>query len=107
MVVLTDGCIVCRKKSRNIKTTQRGGKADLPRKESMNLNQTERDYYENTLKRKVSNAPTGISFAPAWLFDKDPVSPRMCRKFFEEVSAGLIPNIRRIGTRSQDGYTVI
>ncbi len=73
----------------------------------MKLNQTEHDYYENTLKRKVLNAPTGISFTPAWLFDKDPVSPRMCRKFFEEVSAGLIPNIRRIGSRSQDGYTVI
>lgn len=73
----------------------------------MKWNQTEYDYYENTLKRKVVNAPTGISFTPAWLFDKDPVSPRMCRKFFEEVSAGLIPNIRRIGTRSQDGYTVI
>ena len=108
IVALTDGCIVCRKTSRNTKTTQRGGKAYLPRKElNMKLNQTEHDYYENTLKRKVSNAPTGISFTPAMLFDKDPVSPRMCRKFFEEVSAGLIPNIRRIGSRSQDGYTVI
>ena len=100
---------VCRKTIRNTKTTQRRGKANLSRKElNMKLNQTEQDYYENTIiKRKVLNAPTGISFTPAWLFDKDPVSPRMCRKFFEEVSAGLIPNIRRIGTRSQDGYTVI
>lgn len=73
----------------------------------MNLNRTEYDYYEHTLKRKVANAPTGISFTPAWLFDNDPVSPRMCRKFFEEVSAGLIPNIHRIGSRSQDGYIVI
>lgn len=88
--------------------TQRRGKANLSRKElNMRLNQTENYYYENTLKRRVSNAPVGISFRPAWLFDKDPVSARMCRHFFEEVSAGLIPNIRKIGARSQDGYTVI
>lgn len=73
----------------------------------MILNQTEHDYYENTLKKKLSNAPVGISFRPAWLFDQDPVSPRMCKKFFEEVSAGLIPNIRKNGTRSQDGYTIV
>lgn len=40
----------------------------------MRLNKTENDYYENTLKRRVSNAPVGISFRPAWLFDKDPGS---------------------------------
>lgn len=33
MVALTDGCIVSRKASRNTKTTQRRGKADLPRKD--------------------------------------------------------------------------
>ena len=74
---------------------------------NMRLNKTENDYYENTLKRRVSNAPVGIFFRPAWLFDKDPVSPRMCRKFYEEVTAGLIPNVRRNGNRSQNGYTII
>ena len=74
---------------------------------SLKLNQTEHSYYENNLKKRVSNAPTGLSFTPAWLFDKDPVSPRMCRKFYEDVSAGLITNIIRAGTRSQDGYIVI
>ena len=45
MVALADGGIVCRKTIRNTKTTQRGGKADLPRKElNMKLNQTEHDY---------------------------------------------------------------
>lgn len=108
MVATINEDIVCRKTIRNTKITQRRGKADLSRKElNMRLNQTENDYYENTLKRRVSNAPVGISFRPAWLFDKDPVSARMCRHFFEEVSAGLIPNIRKIGTRSRDGYTVI
>lgn len=73
----------------------------------MELNITEKNYYENTLKRRVANAPTGISFTPAWLFDKDPVSARMCRRFYEEVTAGLIPNVRRNGLYSRDGYTVI
>lgn len=73
----------------------------------MELNITEKDYYEDTLKRKLANAPIGFSFKPAWLFDKDPVSARMCRKFFEEVTAGLIPNVRRNGLYSRDGYTVI
>lgn len=72
----------------------------------MELNITEKKYYENTLKRRMANAPTGVSFTPAWLFDKDPVSPRMCRKLFEEVTAGLIPNVRRNGLHSRDGYTV-
>lgn len=72
------------------------------------LNQVEQDYYDNKLMKRLSSSATaGMSFSPAWLFDKDPASPRICRKFFEEVSAGLIPNIRRIGSRSQDGYTVI
>jgi len=73
----------------------------------MNLNKTENEYYEKNLKSKIANAPRGISFAPAWLFDKDPVSMRMCRKFFEDVTAGLIPNVRRNGRYSRNGYTVI
>lgn len=72
----------------------------------MQLNKTENEYYE-TLKNKVANAPRGISFAPAWLFDKDPVSPRICARFFQDVTAGLIPNVRRNGRYSRNGYTVI
>ena len=73
----------------------------------MELSPKEHDYYENTLKKKLSNAPTGVSFTPAWLCDKDPVSARMCRKFYEDVKAGLVPNVRMNGLCSKDGYTVI
>ena len=84
------------------------GEADFAQKGvKMNLNKIENDYYENTLKKRAANAPAGLSFTPAWLFDQDPVSPRMCRKFYEEVSEGLIPNIHKIGKRSQDGYIAI
>ena len=50
----------------------------------MNLNTNERDYYESLLA-KISTLPHGLSFKITQLFDKDPVSPRICRKFYEDV----------------------
>ena len=72
----------------------------------MNLNTNERDYYESLLA-KISTLPHGLSFKITQLFDKDPVSPRICRKFYEDVKSDNITNIRLNGTRSIEGYTVI
>ena len=74
----------------------------------INLNSAEKNYYQNVLKRRALNAPSGVVFKARWLFDKkDPVSARLCRRFFEEVSMGMFPNITKNGTRSRDGYTVL
>lgn len=74
----------------------------------VSLNLAEKNYYQNVVKRRALNAPSGVVFKARWLFDKDhPVSARICRRFFEEVSIGMIPNITKNGTRSRDGYTVL
>ena len=73
----------------------------------INLNSAEKNYYQNVVKRRALHAPSGLVFRTRFLFGKDPVSARICRRFFEEVSMGMFPNITKNGTRSRDGYTVL
>ena len=73
----------------------------------LTLNSTETKYYQTVLKTRALNLPAGVSFKISSLFRNDPVSPRLCRRFFEEVLAGLYPNIAAAGKKSRDGYTVL
>ncbi len=72
----------------------------------MKLNENEKEYYDKILKKRIAGLPTGVSLKAAALFDTDPVSARICRQLFSDVSAGVITKLRPNGQRSKDGYTV-
>ncbi len=59
------------------------------------------------MKKRALKARPGEAFKAKLLFAQDPVSARLCRKFFEDVSMGRFKNIKTIGTKSSDGYIAI
>lgn len=73
----------------------------------LRLNNTEYAYYKNIFLIQIGHYPQGTTFKAADVFGADPTCPRICRRFYEDVSAGLFPNIVRNGKYSRDGYTVV
>ena len=72
----------------------------------LKLTVNEEHYYHNTFLVKVAILPKGFEFTASYLFDPLYTSARICRRFYEDVKAGLFPKIRLKGVRSREGYVV-
>ncbi|MCR5210812.1 MAG: hypothetical protein K6C99_11420 [Lachnospiraceae bacterium] len=73
---------------------------------SVTLTKNEGNYYDKILA-KIAQLPVGISFTPAYLFDPDPTSSRLCRKLWYDVSNNRIPNLKSVGSKSCEGYRTV
>lgn len=68
------------------------------------LNSREQNTYTQ-VKKIISRLPSGVYYAKDF-FPNDPTCPRVIRKLFEEVSAGIIPGVTLVGTKSEEGYII-
>lgn len=70
------------------------------------LTTNEQRVYTEIITNVIPNLPDGDYFAKDF-FGTEPVSPRIVRKLYEEVSAGMVARTSLVGTKSEEGYRVV
>lgn len=71
----------------------------------ISLNADEQREFNDLIKR-ISLMSKGLYY-PRDLFPNNVPIPRVVRRLFEEVSAGMHPNIKLAGSKSEDGYYIV
>lgn len=71
----------------------------------MTLNNKERDSYQKNFLKRIPNLPAGI-YQISDFFGTEPSVPRISRKFYEDVTAGLFPNVALYNNKSSEGYVI-
>jgi len=69
------------------------------------LNSDELREYNNKVVNVIPTLPPGTYFIKDF-FGSDPSVPRIARKFYEDVVAGIYPNVSLAKKRSRDGYVI-
>lgn len=71
----------------------------------MQLNQLELRDYQNYITGQIPNLPKGTYYFRDFFHGRT-ASPRIARKFFEDVSANRFTNVALRGSKSCEGYII-
>lgn len=69
------------------------------------LNTDEQRVFTNIVTNVIPNLNAGDYLAKDF-FGVEPVCPRIVRRLYEEVSAGMVAKTSLVGTKSAEGYRV-
>jgi hypothetical protein len=69
------------------------------------LNYDEQSTYNTKFVVAVKTLNPGTYFIKDF-FGSDPSVPRIAKKFYEDVVAGLYPNVSLVNKRSREGYVI-
>lgn len=72
----------------------------------ISLTINEQRVFTDIVSNVIPNLSSGYYMAKDF-FGMEPVSPRIVRRLYEEVSVGRVARTSLVGTKSSDGYRVV